>query len=315
MSGASAEAVVIKSRTAGDLRSRVLALMERRGISQGQLSDDIGKSRSVVSSWLSDKYPHDSYIVPALEAWLVREQGGLDEVHVLETRNLKRVFEACLYAVEHLVMTLIIGKPGLGKTLGMRHFYRTRHSAGEETVYYHCAPLVRPASLARKLARLFQLQENKSAHDLVEDVVARLKRRTAVLLFDEANHLSIPCLEVIRYIHDCAQTPVVLCGSRRLQQTLVQVTDRYSELEQLQSRIPCKIVLQELTLSETRAFFADAFPDGYPEEALKEGHELCRGVPRDLAAGLKNSRRIMSRNGLKAPTVEVISKAFRAGVL
>jgi len=81
------------------------------------------------------------------------------------------------------------------------------------------------------------------------------------------------------------------------------------------SRIPCKIVLQELTLSETRAFFADAFPDGYPEEALKEGHELCRGVPRDLAAGLKNSRRIMSRNGLKAPTVEVISKAFRAGVL
>lgn len=303
---------IVKDDVAQDsqLLTCVRDLMNRTGISQKDLADQTGLSRSVVSQWLAGKYDHASGDVEAaIDHWVTRQIG--DEVlDFVELRNARKVFEACQFAVQERRIAAIVGKPGLGKTVALKEFHRRQVLAGSEVLFHHVSPAITPASLTRMLASRFELRKTGTAWDILEGVVHKLRRKPTPMLFDEANHLSVKCLEYIRYIYDMVRIPIVLCGSMAFRATLAEAADRKIELEQLQSRIGLNVTLGELDLREVKTLVERRLGKVAPDVST-EFHAQSRGVVRDLVNGIDKTKIICRKNSLPAPTVEAVQAAFK----
>ena len=63
------------------------------------------------------------------------------------------------------------------------------------------------------LYRLLALPTRKQTHGLVEDEIDRLNRDPPLILVDEANHLNVDGLELLRHIHDMTECGMVLVGT------------------------------------------------------------------------------------------------------
>jgi len=291
------------------LRERVQVLMDRYGKTQKDLSEETGLSRSVISSWLGGKYPHEGDVVPAMQAWIARLLGGDEDFEFIKTKNAKRVFDACRFAMTKRQLVLVVGRPGLGKTEALKEFHRQSVHAGKELIYNVVNPWVKHGSLARMMARRFELPEKQTAHDLLESVAAKLRRKPGALIFDEANHFDVKCLEGIRYIYDSVRIPIVICGSIQLQRTLSDGGDKVIELEQLQSRIRLRILLEPMKLGEVKTFVERHF-DSIEVDVVREFFNRSRGVVRALAGGVENTKQVMETNNLQQPTVAAVISAF-----
>lgn len=304
-----------KSKPEVALQDRVQALMQQQHISQTQLADEIGMSKSVVSEWLRGGYDHQSTIVPAITAWLSRQHGEF-----FELRNSRRVLEACEYAVARRRMVLVVGPPGLGKTVALKEFHRRRVIAQEEIIYHYTSPVIRHHSLAKMIARRLQLGESGSAFDIVERIVGKLRRNPIPMVFDEANHLNVSCLEILRYLWDSVHVPLILCGSMKLERTLSEISARHPEIEQLQSRMALRVLLEKMRATETRKFVLAHFTvdelggdDSGP--VLNEFHAWSRGIVRDLVNGIESCREVMAVNKTKALSPDLVRTAFTRRLL
>jgi DNA transposition AAA+ family ATPase len=298
-----------RNRPRDRVRERALELMEELGMSQGDLAGETGLSRSVVSQYLAGKYDHDGDADAAIEAWIVTAQGGVEALHFVETKNTRLVWEACKFAIEERRIVLVVSRPGLGKTIALNEFQRRAFGAREEVLNYHVAPTITPGSLARVMAKRFEITTSATTHDTIEMIVDRLKRKPATLLFDEANRLRVPSLEVIRYIHDRRRVPVVLVGSMELVRTLMDASGRYRELEQLQSRIALKVQLSPMHLEETTKYLEHHFQD-LVSEVARCFHDVCKGIFRDLANAVYLVKRILKKSRLPTPTPDIVRAAF-----
>lgn len=292
-----------------DLQERVKRMMDHLGWSQSRVAEETGLSRSVVSTWLAGNYAHAGMVDGAMEALIARQTGGM-QIDFLTTKAAKRVWEACMYALQRRRITTVIGRPGLGKTEALKEFHRQRTLEGIETIYHFCSPAIREHSLAKMLCRRFELRTSGTTYDLLEAVVGKLRRGPVPLIFDEANHFSVKCLEVVRYIYDSVGVPIVLCGSIKLQRTLSESNDRYPELEQLQSRIALRVLLQPMGLGETKMLLVKHFGGEVPMEVVKEFHSRGHGVIRDIVNAATNVKQVMALNKLEGPTVEAVQTAF-----
>jgi DNA transposition AAA+ family ATPase len=296
------------------LLERVQALMQQQRVSQAQLADEIGMSKGVVSEWLRGGYDHQSTIVPALTAWLSRQHGRF-----FDLRNSRRVLEACEYAVARRRMVLVVGPPGMGKTVALKEFHRQRIAAQDEIIYHYTSPVIRHHSLAKMIARRLQLGESGSAFDIVERIVNRLRRHPIPMVFDEANHLNVACLEILRYVWDSVHLPLILCGSMKLERTLSEASARQPEIEQLQSRMALRVLLEKMRADEIRRFVTAAFKEEELGEdttgVLNEFRTWSRGIVRDLSNGIESCRELMSLNKTKTLTVELVRTAFSQRLL
>ena len=297
------------------LSDRVQELMDRRGMTQKHLADETGLSRSVVSEWLAGKYAHAGDVVPAMKAWVERVTHGDDEFVFVDLLNSKRVMEACEFAMRERRIALVVGRPGLGKTVALKEWYERQMRAGVEVVYHFTSPAIKQHSLAKMLARRFELSERGTTHDLLEAVVGKMRRRPVPLVIDEANHLNVPCLESLRYVYDAVRMPLVLVGSVQLQRTLSERGDRYIELEQLQSRIGLRVILETLRPQDTRRILERHFSGAMHPDIEREFHSRSRGVVRDLVNGIESVKEIMRINKLSDLTPEVVVAAFERQLL
>ena len=112
----------------------------------------------------------------------------------------------------------------------------------------------RPASIVTKLLRVL---EPRSAAGLrsfrsirVFDI---LKGFPAMLLVDEADTLSVPCLEEIRQICDSSRTPLVLAGT----QMLVTRIETSRSLRALATRAGARLTLAPVTIADLQGACPD----------------------------------------------------------
>lgn len=293
------------------LRDKVAEQIERRGMSQRHLAEETGLSRSVVSEWLANKYAHAGDVIPSMKAWLDRVTHGDRRFVFVDLLNSRRVMEACEFAMRERRIVLVVGRPGLGKTVALKEWHERQVRSGTEVLYHFTSPAIKQHSMAKMLARRFELAERGTTHDLLEAVVAKMRRRPSPLVIDEANHLNVPCLEALRYLYDQVRIPLVLCGSIQLQRTLSDRGDRYVELEQLQSRIGLRVILEALRQQDTERLLVRHFGTQVHPDLVVEYHRRSQGVVRDLVNAIESTREILRVNRLEEVTTEVVAAAFR----
>lgn len=295
------------------LAERVRARADARGMTQRDLADELGVTESVISEWLRGRYTHASRIEASAKAWLAR-LAVAEPIKYVELKASALAMEACEFALARQSIALIVGRPGVGKTVGVNEFRRRCALRNQEIIHHECAPTIRQHSLLKMLCTRFELRTSGTSDDLLQAIVRFMTRKPVPMVFDEANHMRVPVLEAVRYIHDRVGAPVVLCGSIQLLRTLTQAGDQHLELEQLHSRIGIKTHLQPMTSKETVRFVQAHFPSA-SGEVCEEFRRHSRGVVRDVLNAIRNAEDILEINKSAELTVKVVEAAFKRAVL
>lgn len=204
------------------------AQMSRLGLSQNKVADLLDVSSTAISQWRRGKYPGD---VPALEA---RVRKWLDTGEELEGRSLDaarldkhlalQVTGEIGWLLTHAQATadivLVKGASGSGKSWAADHYCRT-HSA---TYYVPMTRTVRTLTglLTRVSNAIGGFADTRSAQAAEDTVVERLQGRRALLVIDEAHHLTPTLLDELRCIRDLAKCGLALIGDRTIAMRLAQ---------------------------------------------------------------------------------------------
>ena len=172
-----------------------------------------------------------------------------------ETSNVKVMrhwFERCLDRRE---MAGVYGPPGAQKTFVFTHLVAehnrreiSKNGHGTRAYHVYCTQDITPRQLLRKICFEAALASSGAVDVLMNNLRHHLGLRKSLVILDEAQHLSIACLEVIRELNDCApHCGILLAGSHKLFATF---NERAAELEQWNSRVANFVALPGIERAE-----------------------------------------------------------------
>jgi DNA transposition AAA+ family ATPase len=221
-----------------------------------QLGFHIGYSGQTMNRFLLGRY-HDEparstrNIVAALNAFIQSNPVAEPETRrtrLYRTENFDTLLRWFDYCQQRGKMCCVYGPPGSQKTFAVEHIIAAqrnddvaRGNIHQRAFYIYCSEGISPAELVLKMAEAASLPARGRIHRNMAMLRFSLRTRKAIFVFDEAQHLSIQCLEIVREMNDLApHFGMMLLGSHGLQQ---RFTQRAAELEQWNSRIAQSIEL------------------------------------------------------------------------
>lgn len=237
-------------------RTRLEDYLAKGDLTIAQFGNLCGYSRPAVQAFLSDRYVHvgrstDVKIREAIEETIRRYPVGVPEVnadgHLYETENVADLRRWFLHCHEHRALAFCYGPPGSQKTFVLKHlvaeFNRAQLQLDQHNHAFYVRASVRmqPRDLIVKLAVACGATTGGTLQRCLGGVRRELASTQTLFVIDEAQHLSIDCLEALRELHD--ESPRIGCllaGSHGLKKLFAR---RALELEQWNSRLEAGIEL------------------------------------------------------------------------
>jgi general secretion pathway protein A len=192
----------------------------------------------------------------------------------------------------HGGFVLLTGEVGTGKTTVCRSLLQD--TAQELDIAFILNPALTEIELLATICDEFKIeyQQDKISLKLLFDTLAswimsnHLQGRRAVVLIDEAQHLSFSVLEQLRLLTNIESSnkkslQVILIGQTELQEKLKQ-----TKLRQLSQRITARYHLLPLTKKETQYYIehrlsvAGAAQGIFPATVMRKIYKYSQGVPR-----------------------------------
>jgi DNA transposition AAA+ family ATPase len=222
-----------------DLRDRLRAYKDTASLSWADLAKVTGVTSGTLSQWVPGTYNNGNiYSHQDTPARVHRFFLGLEEKASLEaimpsepdfqpTLSARRMM-TCLAMAQLGDMALISTPPGVGKTAAIKQYAATR---GQVTVVT-ASPSNRGTStlLIAILAAMGEKEAKGTPQLLSARVRARVRGANALIIIDEAQHLSAQALDEVRSIHDETDCGVALVGDETLAANLRKYPQLYSRL-------------------------------------------------------------------------------------
>ena len=205
---------------ADDLATRVSRTLERDGLSMAKAAKEVGVSSATLSTWLRGSYAGSvKNVNERVERWLALRE---DQAR----RGMPAQAHAALAVTEEISLilslaqtqadcALIYGAAGAGKSYAAQRYATERPQVALSTM----SPAVSTTlSALKRVARALSFAPPKtcSAAAVEDMLVERLADRNALLVVDEAHHLSQAMLDELRCIHDRAGCGLALLGNEPL---------------------------------------------------------------------------------------------------
>lgn len=236
------------------------AFLGRTGMSKMELARRIGYGYSTLNKFLANRYyevgSNDGLISDALLRLFATlpVDGGVqttDRVYeIAPVRQMRGIFQRCL---ERAHIFMVYGPPGRGKTEAVRHLiaeHNRQHAAApaKGSVYQvYCRAAIRPLSLVRRIAIACSAGVSHDTDSTLANILWLFRGRRVAIVFDEAQHLDVDCMETVRELFDIAQVSLIFTGSHELE----RIFRRFEgTLEQLERRVTDKITLDPVTRDE-----------------------------------------------------------------
>ncbi|QHN04399.1 AAA family ATPase [Granulicella sp. WH15] len=242
----------------------------------------VGRGHSGVKIFLSGKYitstgsSSDVRIRRALVEFMdahpieisTQTNGKLYETS--NVRVMREWFDRCRDGRE---MAVIYGPPGSQKTFVFSHLIAehnrrelSKNGHGSRAYYVYCSQNITPRELLKKMAKAAAIPATQSIAGIINALSHHLASRKSIFVLDEAQHLGIPTLEIVRELNDCApRCGVLLAGSHSLMRLF---HERAAELEQWNARLSNAIELPGIAAPEATAI-VEAELGVQPAEKLK----------------------------------------------
>ncbi len=239
-------------------------------VSQAKFAAAIGVSESTISRWLKKDYPNMDTISEKVQEYLEKEElrkqnvGKLDFVMTNVSRQVWNVLE---YTRLQRTIGIIYGDAGIGKTETAKQWAKGKN----DVVMITATPaFANPKPFLKLLARAFKTTRTGTMDDVYLDIMDKLMSREITLIIDEAQHLTIQSLEIVRSLNDSTGTAIIMIGNEVVYSKMLG--KQKAEFAQLFSRIGMRSSLSTEMLHKEDAAAIFGLNDG-PE--LDYLHSIC----------------------------------------
>jgi DNA transposition AAA+ family ATPase len=258
-------------------------------------TDHIGVSRAALDGVIKGTYflpkelggegvdPKKSKVEPAIRAYKERVEGTVRHGYsntFLQTRTWYQIVQACTTAINENVIVVVYGRPGVGKTRGLRE-YSTQHMK-TLPVTVLCSRNITVRYLVQKIAQELKLDDRPTTAKLEDTIAEKLKRQPRPIFIDQANYLDERGLGTVCHLWEIARVPIVLAGTRDLYELFT--TSRLTEdvRAQLSSRVALHYPLAELQPEEVNKIVRRVLGDEATDEDIAQLYNVTGGIHRHI---------------------------------
>lgn len=260
-------------------------------LTPAQFAERVRRGESTINLFLQDRYRKvgvdDSMMRKHIWDFLSRNPIAQDGVglpaccgRLFRTKNFGIIAGYLAAACDDGAVCLLYGPPGTQKTFALSHEIAERNRE-EKTpaIYVYASEGMTLRALLKRIGQGAGVFVNLQGVDrIIGSVLADFKsrQRPPAVVIDEAQHLTIPALEILRELHDRSGCGLVLAGSHNLYENFLRGRAR---LEQWLSRIDFKEPLPGLLENEVREISRRELGNGQPaklnEAQVRKIVEAC----------------------------------------
>lgn len=233
---------------ANEVRLELQDYLARTGMALPDFAHRINYARETLYHFLNGHYSrissNDRSIRAAIRDFIATHPIAAPIVssgHLYETENVRLLRKYFYEALDHRRAYYVYGAPGTQKTYVLQHLIAelnrseiSKNGKGRRAYYVYVRQGIRSQDLMKRVAESCGAIALGNIDRLLSNIRFDLGRHKAPLVFDEAHHLSIECLETIRELLD--QPPhcgLLFAGTHELEEIF---TRQALELEQWRSR-------------------------------------------------------------------------------
>lgn len=280
-------------------REWLKAQKERVGASWPALAKEMGVNGSTLSLFGTSNYGGNNVKIAqaifryrqTLESQLERQTGLLTGPGYFETRSANRI-KGLLTIAHGGRITLAAMSPGTGKTMTAIDYQK---SASSVTYVYMRKSTKSVNALSVLVLRAMGVAVKGGwGSQLADLIIEKLRNRRALLIIDEANHMSVEQFEEVRGWHDESGCGVCFLGNEELM-TRIESGPRSDAFARLHSRVASSHV-QTLPEREDVEAFCDAW--GLEDRAMRD--LLTRIALTPAAGGLREIAQIVEQASMIA---------------
>lgn len=280
--------------------------LKETGRSQRFVARATNVSEERLSAWRHGKYTGNvGKIEVAVKNYLDREQQkiatGRNQTPFILTTVAQRLLEVAYTCRIDQVIGVATTPAGHGKTYALHEELRRY----PESVLIESDQGYTAFALFSMLHKLLCSHTGKeSLHDMVEDVIERLRGSGRLIIVDEAENLPTKALDLLRRVHDKAGVGILLVGLPRLEANL---RGHRGEFAQLHSRVGVYAKLGEITVTDAKLLVESMIPGA--NGASEHMYRVARKNARSLVLLCKRARRIQQINKAETIDEEIVTTA------
>jgi DNA transposition AAA+ family ATPase len=233
---------------ANEVRLELQDYLGRTGMAPPDFAHRINYSRVAVYNFLSGRYhrisSNDTLIRAAIRDFIAAHpiaSAVISTGKLYETQNVRLLRKYFDEALDHRRAYYLYGAPGTQKTYVLQHLIAelnrseiAKSGEGRRAYYVYVRQGIHSLDLMKRVAESCGAIGIGTVDRILRNLRFDLSQRKVLLVFDEAQHLSIECLETIRELLD--QPPhcgLLFAGTHELEEIFIR---QALELEQWRSR-------------------------------------------------------------------------------
>lgn len=266
-----------------ELTGELELFLSEKGYTQAAVARGIGFSDSALSQWLSEKYQGDvKTLEHAITGFLQRERerGKAPKVKMpfAMTSAARKVFEVATIAHLDGDIVVAVGDAGTGKTTAVKEY--TALNPGVILIEADLGYTAR--DLFAELHKKCGFDGGGSINRMKDDVIDKLKDSGRLIIIDEAEHLPVRALDLLRRVNDKAGVGILFCGLPRF---LENLRIKQADFAYLYTRVAMKTVLNRLHESEIETLAGPVLPNvnDYARELYQASGGNCRTLSKLVA--------------------------------
>ena len=269
---------------------RFKKMLELKQCTISAVARSLDLSPTTLHLWLNDKYKGNvGKINKAVEQYMERELLREENVNIpfVETSVAQDIFEIANTCHVESEIGVCCGCAGVGKTYAVK-MYALEHS---DVILIETDFGYTPKVLFSEIHKTLGFEGTGALHNMVIDIVDKLKNSGRLIIVDEAENLPYRALELLRRIYDKARVGILLVGMPKLLKNLQGDKGQYT---QLYSRVGVLAELQPIADNDIVAITSKVTPNSvsiYPKLSA-----FCGGNTRVLTKLLVRASRIAKLN-------------------
>jgi hypothetical protein len=252
-------------------------------------------SRSTLNLFLNERYHHvsgnDSSICLAIQDFIANNPAQVRikvTGKLYETENVRLIRDQFYQALDGGEARYFKGAPGSQKSFVLLHLIAdltcaevSKNGHGRRAFYIYCREGITPKQLMKRVAEAVGSLGAGDTDRILKNIRFDIGTRKSLLVFDESQHLSVPCLETIRELHDMPpHCGLLFAGSHNIGEIFNRL-----DMEQWASRLRKGTELPGLSEDEAREIVLGELgkqPDAKVEGLIKKCYATDLRKGRDV---------------------------------